>query len=710
MFAMTIEQAWQIAVAHHRAGQFAEAEALYRQILGVQPRHADALHLRGLVAHQTGRHDVAIGFIQQAISLVPGRWDYHSNLGAALLAASRLEEAIAAQRTAVQLQPESAQAHFNLGGALRHRAEFFEEAITAYRRALELDPAYAETEMALGGLLRSRGDLAGGLAAYQRALRIKPDLVEAQIYLGNAFRDLGQMNDAIAACRRAVELNPRSAEAYSNLGVILQESGRSEEAVAACRRAIELKPDFAAAHSNLGEALVGMGCFDEAIVCYRQALAWQPAHAEILTNLGAALHAAGRLGEAISVCREAIALRPGFARAQENLAAVLLDEWQLDDALTHARRALELQPHFAEAHSTLAGILLDQGRADEAVTAARRAIELKPALPEARVTLARALLMQGQLAEGWEEYEWRWRLKHFAPFRRIFREPEWDGTPLAGQRILLHAEQGLGDTLQFIRYAPLVQARGGEVIVECQREFTRLFRANLPGVMIVGRGEPLPAFDTHCLLMSLPRLSGTTSLDQVPATVPYLRSDPQAVDRWRQRLAAVDPQRAAREAGPLRIGLVWAGGIRFGQTVANRIDERRSLRLEQLAPLAQVCRAVFVSLQKGEPAAQAAHPPLGMNLVDWTAELNDFADTAALIEALDLVVSVDTAVAHLAGAMGKPVWLLNRFDTDWRWLREREDSPWYPTMRLVRQSTPGDWKPVIRRTVAALHEFATRWT
>jgi hypothetical protein len=263
--------------------------------------------------------------------------------------------------------------------------------------------------------------------------------------------------------------------------------------------------------------------------------------------------------------------------------------------------------------------------------------------------------------------------------------------------VLLHAEQGFGDSIQFIRYAPLVAQRGGHVIVQCQPGLETLL-AGVEGIsQIITRDEPLPDFDLHCPLMSLPWVFATR-LDTIPAAIPYLRANTEKVAHWRERLAR--EQSTSGETGPsrcdtLKIGLVWAGEARPHRPHVNRINRRRSMSLSQFAPLAQVPGVAFISLQKGKSAEQAQTLPPGMRLLDWTAELNDFADTAALIEALDLVISVDTSVAHLAGALGKPVWLLNRFDTCWRWLLDRSDSPWYPTMRLFRQPQPGAWAPVI---------------
>jgi hypothetical protein len=333
----------------------------------------------------------------------------------------------------------------------------------------------------------------------------------------------------------------------------------------------------------------------------------------------------------------------------------------------------------------------------EAEAAARTALRLRPDMPDAQVNLAMVLLLTGHWAEAWPFYEARWQVGDLAMQRRAFPQPLWTGAqPLAGRTILLHAEQGLGDTLQFCRYAPLVAAQGARVVLEVQPPLTRLL-AGLEGVaQIVATGDPLPDFDLHCPLMSLPHAFATTP-ETIPAPVPYLAADPAQQKAWREVLADLP--------GP-RVGLVWAGSARAWLPHATAIDRRRSMRLADMAPLAQVRGYSFVSLQLGPPAAQLAEPPAGLRIHDATTHLGDFADTAALVANLDLVIAVDTAVAHLAGALGRPVWLLNRFDTCWRWLLGRDDSPWYPGLRQFRRGAQEDWTSVMQRVAATLNLFS----
>jgi hypothetical protein len=331
------------------------------------------------------------------------------------------------------------------------------------------------------------------------------------------------------------------------------------------------------------------------------------------------------------------------------------------------------------------------GRYEEAMPCLERAIGLRPDLAIIHWNRAIALLLEGRLTEGWAEAEWRFA--YTPALRRDFPQPAWDGrSDLAGRTILLHAEQGLGDAIQFCRYAPMVAARGGgdRVVLECQPELAALL-TTAPGVaQVVRRGDPLPPFELHCPLLSLPHRFGTT-LATIPAAVPYLTPDPDKVRAWQSRLAADGPGR--------KVGLAWAG------SPGHANDRQRSCRLSDFAPLANVPGVTFYSLQLGPTGEQATNPPPGLRLLDPTADLRNFADTAALVANLDLVISVDTAVVHLAGALAKPTWVLLPFNPDWRWLRDREDSPWYPTMRLFRQSERGNWKSTIERVASELREL-----
>jgi len=454
-----------------------------------------------------------------------------------------------------------------------------------------------------------------------------------------------------------------------------------------------MDPARADRHFQFGNLLYQQGKPDQAEQQYRMALDHAPAHADALANLGCALRDLGRLEEAVLTLCAALELKPRGGEIYSNLGNTLKDMGRLVEAEAACRAAVALMPSSPVAKFNLGCVLQDQRNFSEAESFYRAALEAEPDYIRAHWNLGLALLARGQFREGWTEHEWRSRTQRSWSPALTFAAPAWTGEPLDGKTLLIHREQGLGDNIQFARYASLAAARGAHVVMLTYPSLAGLFRT-LPGVAeVVADGQPLPAFDLQAPILSLPHLFGT-ELATIPAEVPYLRADPKRAAAWRARLAALPG---------LKAGLVWAGGTRPDDPDWARIDSRRSLALAQFAEIAAVAGLSLVSLQKGEAAAQVE----GFPIADYMDEVEDFADTAALVEALDLVVSVDTAVAHLAGALGKPVWILSRYDGCWRWLENRDDSPWYPTARLYRQKQPHDWPEVLARLCGDLAEFSS---
>jgi tetratricopeptide (TPR) repeat protein len=538
----------------------------------------------------------------------------------------------------------------------------------------------------------------------------------------------GHFGEAQAQCRKLLARAPRHATALHLLGTIALQTRRYSEAADCLARAMALRPKEAEIRNLLGTAYLQLERLPEAIASLEAALSLRSSYPEAQCTLGAALGKAGRIDEAIAAFRAALQSNPGMVQAHFNLAGLLAAQQRKAEAMRHYRAVLRLEPDNAIAHHELGRLLASEGLAADALPHFREAVRLEPSYAEARhntgialavmrrwdealahmqetariepksaeshYNLGTVLLLLGRLPEGFEQYEWRWQLDFLKPYVRPFRQRPWRGEDVAGRVVLLHDEQGLGDALHFCRYVPLLLRRGAEVILEVQPELIRLLELSMgdPKLRILPRArsfpgvEGLPDSDYYAPLMSLPLLFGT-SLETIPAEVPYLRADPEREAWWAERLSALPGA---------RVGLVWAG------RPSNTQDYVRSITLDRLAPLGDVAGISFVSLQKGEAASQAGAPPRDMALHDFTAELRDLADTAALVSALDLVISVDSAVAHLAGALGKPVWMMNRRHGDWRWMIDREDSPWYPTLRLFHQSSAGDWDTVIARVASEL--------
>jgi len=548
---------------------------------------------------------------------------------------------------------------------------------------LEFDTLY-QTALAL--FRQGRHDDA--LAAIAAALALRPEHGAALYAEGTILLALHRWEAALARFDRALAAGEATADLLNDQAVALIALGRLDAGLAALDRAVMIKPDHAEAHNNRGTVLQRLGRLEAALECHRRALLARPPYPEALNDAGAILRLLGRADEALASHDAALALKPDDPSAHLNRGLALRALERPADAVQEFTAAIDAMPGFADAYVERAIALQKLLRHRDALLDCDRAIDVQPDHAGAHWTAATSSLALGDFRRGWREYEWRWPAGVVEPEQRAFAQPLWLGsTDLDGRTLLVRAEQGFGDILQFCRYVPMLAERC-RVVLEVPGGLVRLLCSMDQGGEIVAAGQSLPDFDLHCPLLSLPLAFGTT-LATIPAQVPYLRAAPDLVERWRRRLSGL--------AG-LRVGLAWAGR-------SKPFD--RSVPGDELAPLRAVDGVSFVSLQKrdaGDAAAVAAVE--GISLHDWTDELADFADTAALIEALDLVISIDTAAAHLAGALGKDVWLMNRFDGCWRWMLGRDDSPWYPTLRLLRQPTPGDWASVVRAVVADLAERA----
>ncbi|MBF0179752.1 MAG: tetratricopeptide repeat protein [Magnetococcales bacterium] len=538
-----------------------------------------------------------------------------------------------------------------------------------------------------------RPDLAK--AAWEKALVINPNFAKAGFHLGQALLERNLPADAVPALRRAVAIRPDYVEAHCQLGRALLMLERPDEAEASFRRALAIDPQHGESGYGLGNALKARGRSTEAAERYRQVLQGAPDHVGACCNLGVVLLDQGGLHEAEAQFRRALAIEPEYAEAWNNLGIVQHERGLLEEAVLSYQHALAVKPDHAEACNNLAAVFMDQGLPQEAEASYRRALSIQPDLADTRFNLGLLYLSLGRYAEGWPLYEAR----HHASKRERVPSPievgfpMWNGEEVGGKSLLIIPEQGFGDQVQFARFAGALKARGAKAVtLACSPPLETLF-ATLEGVDRIHAqtpGHPYPEHDCWTFSLSIPRHLGTT-LETIPNRLPYLR-------------AAGERSAAMNLPEGMRVGLAWKGNPGYSN------DANRSLPgLAALAPLWRVAGVTFVSLQKGPGAEEAAQPPAGQPLFDAADGMRDFADTAGLVAQLDLVITIDSAVAHLAGAMAKPCWvLLPALGTDWRWLRDqREDSPWYPgVMRLFRQTRPNDWPEVIERVARALGELA----
>jgi tetratricopeptide (TPR) repeat protein len=637
------------AIHHHRSGNLAEAEKLYRAILAANPNHPQALHHLGIVAVQCGKPQLAVDLIGRSIAIEPSAAAFN-NLGEAFRTLGRSGEAIDCYHRAIALDPRQVGALSNLGLALT-AAKKLPEAERVLRQALSIAPNHVAALTALAQMLDKSDRADDAVSAWERAAKVAPMCPAPYRALGAAWLRAGDPYRGITAIRRAIELRPNEAESYSKLAIALDAVNKSDDAIAAARKAVEIAPMSWQAHFGLASALQNARRFEESIQSFDDAIK--------LNSLELALHG--------------------------SLSAVLMSLGRVDEAADALVQGAAINPNSAKLHSVLSVVRFAQRNYESAVKSARLAVSLDAHSVEAHASLAFGLLAAGRFAEGFREYEWRWRDATFTTKPRDFDRPLWDGSDPSGRRILVHCEQGFGDNFQFLRYLPMLRAQGALVIIEVSYKIAGLIRRMPAEMNVIVAGTMLPDFDMHVPLMSLPAIFGTT-LANIPSAVPYFTADPTRIAQWRLRL---------EPTGGLQVGLVWGGN--------SKPDPKRSIKLTEFAPLGAVPGVCFISLQSPPQSAEAESPPGGLKLANLGPELRDFSDTTApLLANLDLLITIDTGVAHLAAAMGVPTWILLPYSCDWRWVHHESLSPWYPTVRLYRQTSRDDWTPVMERVAADL--------
>jgi tetratricopeptide (TPR) repeat protein len=720
------------AVRAHRAGRLREAIAGYEALLRRTPGDADVLQLLGVALAQSGSCANAVAFLARSLELKPDRPTVLLNLAQTLHTLGREEEALQACNRALTLDA-------SLAGGYRTRAAAFaalgrrEEALAnagqAVRLALQDGGAHADLGVALEAVGRERE----ALECFERAIALDPNLAAAHHNRAMVLARLGEHERALQGFDRALALQPHHAALIANRGNTLKELGRLAEAEQSYSLALAIEPHdpvtihsralvrylqrryvealrdydaLAAQGKETAPALVGRGAtlvalrrYEEALAPLERAIQLQPGDAEAHVQRGVALLNLERNAEALASFDRGLEIRPDDSEVLNNRGIALAATGRVPEALDSFIRSAVLNGMTADNHTNIGIVLKTLGRHREAAASFDRALAYKPDDPSAKFALAFLYLALGEFPLGWPLYEARFDVPALGNPPRHFNAPRWNGTePLAGKTLLVHAEQGLGDVIQFCRYLPVLAAQGASVVFEVMPSLKALLRTLPPAIRLVGRGEPLPPVDYYCPLLSLP-LAFNTRLDTIPAQVPYLTAEPQRTARWMHRLEALPG---------LRVGVAWQGNLAVEKLIWAR---GRSIPLAALAPLAQLPGVRLVSLQKGPGLDQLLNVPFAERIIDLSADLDRgpdaFLDTAAVIAGLDLVISSDTSVAHLAGALGRPVWTVLAASPEWRWGLERSDSPWYPTMRLFRQTTHGDWTAVVAEIAQALQNLSS---
>lgn len=638
----------QQAVGLHQRGRLADAEQLYLKALDAAPGHADTGRLLGVLRAQQGRTDEALVLLDGVVAAHPEDAQALSSRANILFAMGRMAEALTSVDRALALKP-NAEMHNNRGNILA-RMKRGDAALKAYGQALVLNADLAEAWNGRGALLLAAGRFSAALENFDHALTLKPHDAAVSNNRAGALRALKRADEALALIDDLLKAHPDHADAWRTRAAILEDKSR----------------------------------FADALAAYDKVLALRPCWPEALEGRGKMLLALRRPFEALEAFDAAIALSPRFADAHNNRGKVLVQLNRLDEALAAFDATLALMPKSAPAHANRGSVLIFLGRMDEALVSLDRSIALDPKYADAYANRGILHLLTGNFAQGWTDREWRGRKKVEPVKLRGHAQPQWQGQDIAGKTLFIHSEQGLGDTIQFCRYARLAAARGAKVFLSVQDKLVTLLAPLTPDVAVLDSKSAPAAFDYHAPLMSLPGIFGT-ALDTVPAGSPYLYADPARVARWKKQIGGKG----------FRIAINWQGNP------LSAIDAGRSFPVSCFQALGAIPGARLISLQKNAGLEQLKSLPDGMAVEwpgpDFDAGPDAFLDSAALMEAVDLIVTSDTAIAHLAGALGRPVWVALQKVPDWRWLMDRDDCPWYPGMRLFRQTVRGDWTGVFAR-------------
>ena len=649
----------------------------YKHALKIKPDHAEAYSNMGNTLKDKGDLEAAIGSYKQALKIKPDSADVYHNMGIALKGEGDLDAAIDSYKTALKIKPDFAEAYKNMGNALNDKGDL-EGAIDSYKQALKINPDYAEAYKNMGNTLNEKGDLEGAIDSYKQALKIKPDYTEAYNNMGNTLKDKGDLEAAIDSYKQALKIKPDNADTYYNMGNTLNDKGDLEAAIDSYKQALKIKPDYAEAYNNMGNTLKDKGDLEAAIDSYKNALKIKPDNANTYYNMGNTLNDKGDLEAAIDSYKQALKIKPDYADTYYNMGNTLNDKGDLDAAIDSYQEALKIRPDYAKAYNNMGNTLKDKGKLNSAIDSLKQAIKIKPGYADAFYNLSLSHLLQGSMEKGFNFYEWRLRKKkQSAASARA--NLVWDGKKsLRGKHFVIYEEQGLGDIIQFCRYLPLLEQRGANITFKVKPNLHALLETMDSNSRLLTSLPEENEIDFEAPLMSIPYLLNT-NLETIPANNPYLFAGQKKIQTWAERVSM----------DRFKVGICWQGS-------KTKMDVGRSFPLSLFEGISRIPNLELISLHKGEGEAQIDGIDFDLTTLghDFDVGQDAFLDTVAVMMNCDLIITSDTAVAHLAGAIGRPTWVVLKQVPDWRWMLDRPDSPWYPTMTLYRQKSQGDWVDV----------------
>jgi len=644
------------ALDYHKAGILPEAEIIYRKILEQAPDNTDALNLLGMLLHQLKKHSEAVSFIARAIEIKPSAY-FYKNLGNVYIDNNDIPNAIQSYKNALVLDSGDANLWFSIARAYKFN-DNTDEAVKCYQKAVNIKPQFMEAYFNLGNIYKNLGNIDGAIQYYLAAIDIKPDDVDSHINIGDLYYEKEDFDNAVKQYQTALNIKPNNTELYIKLGKSLAKTGKIEDAINYFNIAIELKPKDDELYIALGNVFLSGEKVEEAIKCFKTALDVNPSNSRVYYNLGI---------------------------TYKNLN-------EFEKAESYYRKAIEINPDYIEAYNNLGVLLKDKGKIDEAITVYQSALKIKPDYPEANQNIGTAYLINQDFDLGWEKFEYGLTLKEikYGFSKTSFGRPKWDGTSLEGKTIYIYYEReyggGFGDSIQFIRYLELIYSQGAKILLNVQPELRKLFRQSNIKASILEDNDINDnlEFDVHCPLMSLPGIFRANP-ENIPFKEGYLKTDPVAVEKYKKEYFSNDN---------FKIGIVWSGNPKY--------LKNRFLHIDHFKSVCELSCVNVYSLQKGYGTEQLGEFKSEYEIVDLGRTFNDFSDTAAAIENLDLIITTDTSITHLSGALGKPTWILLTFIPEWRWLLDRGDSPWYNSVRLFRQKERGNWSEVMDRVAHSL--------
>lgn len=684
------ENTFQMAMEQHQLGNFTQAEALYRQILQHEPNHPDALHFLGVMAYQLGNYPTAIELINQAIAACPSVAMY-SNLALIFQAQGNVEQLINTYQQALLLE-NNATIHCNLGNLLAQQGNLT-AAAASYQAALALNPDNVEIHKALGNLFAAQNNADAAIEQYLQVLALKPDYVEVHHNLGLIFQFQGKLDKALDCFRNALKYEPHHATLHYQSGVVLQAQRKLELARDSYQQALSINPDYADAHLKLGNVFQSLGLLDQAVASYQKSLSINPDSEEALNNLGVAWQSQLKFDQAIDCFNRILAKNPDAANAYNNLGTIFQTQNKLEQAIKSFHRALAINPDFVDAYYNLGNSLQLQGNLDMAVDNYQKTIALKSDHCQAHNSLGQLLLKLGRLEKGWQHCEARYHpdIGERSTIPPNLPFPQWQGESLKGKSLVIWYEQGFGDEIQFCRYVSVLKSQGAKYITwVCKKPLKPLLKTLKEVDSVIAKEEiaTIAFHDYWVFALSVPLYCNTT-LTNIPATVPYLYANPEQQNKIASELKSITE---------FKVGICWKGNPLY------KADAERSPGISPFKPLFNLSGVKFFTLQPNTREEFILNT--GKSGVDRGHEINsaNFEEATALIMNLDLVITSCTSICHLAGALGKPVWIVLPLAADWRWLMDREDSPWYPNARLFRQTTAGDWQEVFQRVEVQLKQ------